>query len=227
MSLLIAAIGSNHFGSMKAAKELIRVANEAGADLIKGQAYRAADMTAGSMPIEFYRHCQLSEEQYIELIHFARDLRTDLFFSIFSSGFERLKKIQTWHKMPASQTAENTSMIDDTEWMVVSTNRALIDANMAPRLKHAWVLYATDHMAADPKLEYLEKLRSQVAGPVGISDHTIGKEAAIKAVRWHNANCVEKHFTLVKDIAWGGVTFPDTIHGATPSELGIIAHAMH
>lgn len=228
MSLLIAKIGLNHFGSMKAAKELIRVANDSGADLIQSHAFRAEDIKLGSMPISFYRHCQLSEEQCIELVHFARSLRTDMFFSIFSEGFERLQKIQNWQKFAASQTTDGLlTDEDDTEWTVMSANKALIDSGNVPRLKHGWALYSTPYMETDPHLEYLEKLRSLIGGPVGISDHTIGKEAAIKAVRWHNAICVEKHFTLVKDLAWEGKTFRDTVHGATPSELQVIAHAMH
>lgn len=227
MSLLIAEISTNHFGNMKAARELIRAANDSGADLIKSRAYRSEDIKNGPMPMGFYRHCQFSEDQCIELVHYARDLRNDLFFTIYSPGFERLRRIQRWQNMSPSQTAANTTMIDDTEYMVVSANRALIDASMAPRLKRAWVLYSTDSLVEDPKIEYLEKLRVQIGGPVGIADRTIGKDNCIRAVRWHNVNCVEKHFTLLNDLSWDGRVCPDTIHAALPAEFSVIGYAMH
>jgi hypothetical protein len=44
---------------------------------------------------------------------------------------------------------------------------------------------------------------------------------------WHNVNCIEKHFTLQKEIKWHGKVFRDTVHGALPRELEVIAHAMH
>gem|GEM_PF-5072622 len=215
---------------MKVAKELIRQCHEAGADLIKGQAYRGEDIKTGSMPQPFYHHCELEEDEYIELIDFARHLGNDMFYSIFSTGFDRLKKHQRWTKYAAAQTAAIQGKFnsdEDTEFTVMSAGRTLIDSKSVPRLRKAWVLYATDYMPKDPQLEYLEKLRSQIGGPVGISDHVIGKDNCIKAIRWHNVNCVEKHVTLLKEQMWNGTVFRDTVHGVTPRELELIANAMH
>jgi N-acetylneuraminate synthase len=229
MSLLIAEIGNNHMGSIKLAKELIRVANESGADLVKGQAFLASDIKTGSMPPEFYQHCELSEDECIELIMYARSIKTDMFFSIFSAGFERLADIQNWTKLSASQT--EAGMFDkkrhDNEWTVVSVSRQTIEKKAVPRMHDAWPLLATPYMPKHVELEWIEKLRDRVNGPVGLSDHHCGVDACLKAIMWHNVNCIEKHFTLQKEIKWHGKVFRDTVHGALPRELEVIAHAMH
>lgn len=226
MSILIAEIGSNHFGNMRVAKELIRVAHESGADLIKGQAYRAEDITSGSMPPEFYKASALTEGQCLELIGYARDLKNDMFFSIFSTGFERVRYCQRWVKLSASQTKGGQFSKDmDTSNAVVSFGRELIKQRRVPRVRRASVLYATDYLARDPELQNIDALADQCGEGVtfGLSDHTVGPESCIRAIRWHGAQVIEKHFTLSKNVDCFGTVFRDTVHGALPKELETIA----
>lgn len=229
MALLIAEIGNNHMGNMRLARELIRQAHESGADLVKGQAFLPEDIKTGSMPPEFYKMCALSEDQYLELIDYAEHIGTDLFYSIFSKGFERLAKRQKWRKFAASQTAAGAFKPEhDSEWTVVSFPAVMLadDRPLRPKPRKSWALYATGYLLPDPQLHLLDVLSDAVDGPVGLSDHNKSFHTCLKAIRNHNVNCIEKHFTLQKDVCWDGVIFRDTVHGATPRELEIIANAI-
>jgi sialic acid synthase SpsE len=231
VSLLIAEIGNCHLGSMKLARELIKQAHESGADVIKGQAFLAKDITTGSMPKRFYEACALSEDQYIELIEYARYLGSDMFYSVFSDGFDRLKQVQSWTKFAASQTSAGAFTKEkDSFSAVVSYSAELIrtmSGNPVPLPKLGWALYATPYLPIDPELQYLEFLEAEVGNQVGLSDHTKSFFTCLRAIRYFNVNCIEKHFTLQKDVCWDGVIFRDTVHGATPRELEIIANALH
>lgn len=228
MSLLISEIGSNHLGSMKLAKELIRISHESGADLIKGQAYKAEDIKKGSMPLEFYKQCELTEVQCIELLDYARSIGTDMFFSIFSEGFDNLSHIQTWHKLAASQTEGlkiNSEL--DKEFNVMSFSKATIQLKKLPKIKKAWPLYATPYMAEDPDIYMIGRLKDQVGDQVGLSDHNYGTRYCLEAINDYDVVAIEKHFTLNKDVSWNGIVFRDTVHGAIPNELEVIANALN
>jgi sialic acid synthase SpsE len=214
-------------GNMRLARELVRQAHEAGADLIKGQAFLAKDITTGSMPQRFYETCALSEDQYLELIEYARGMGSDMFYSIFSEGFTRLRHVQKWTKFAASQHA-GFGRANDTEYTVVSYPAIAINSDaISPKPRRAWAMYATPYLPPDPALHLLDTLTDLIGGPVGLSDHTKSFHSCLKAIRNHGVNCIEKHFTLQKDVCWDGVIFRDTVHGATPRELEIIANALH
>lgn len=225
MSLIIVDIGSNAFGKMHLAKELIRAAHNSGADLIKGQAYKSEDIKTGSMPENFYKMCEFTEEQYIEQIDFARSLGNDMFFSVFSSGFDRLKEYQSWHKWAGSQSKDFV-LKDDTATSVVSFKENAIHNCEVPRMTKGWALYVNEYMAEKPDLKMILKLKEQVRCSVGYSDHSLGVESAIIAIKTYGIDCIEKHFTLQKDIAWWGKVYRDTVHAANPRELETIANAM-
>ena len=225
MSLLIVDLGSNAFGKMHLAKELIRAAHNSGADLIKGQAYRAEDIKTGSMSENFYKMCEFTEEQYIEQIDFARSLGNDMFFSVFSPGFERLKDYQGWSKYAGSQSS-GFKLVDDTATTIVSFKEGMIHNKEVPRMVKGWALYVNEYMVQKPDLKHILRLKEQVKCSVGYSDHSLGIESAILAVKTYGVDCIEKHFTLQKDIAWWGTVYRDTVHAANPRELETIANDM-
>ena len=67
--LLIAEVGNNHFGDFRKAMEMAKIAKESGADLVKMQAFDAADVK-GSMVPGFYKQCAFSPEHCAALIEF-------------------------------------------------------------------------------------------------------------------------------------------------------------
>jgi sialic acid synthase SpsE len=226
--MLIAEIGNNHFGSMRAYKEMIRVAHESGADLIKGQAFRAADIKTGSMPQAFYKMCELSEAQMIELVWFARNLGNDLFFSVFSPGFEKLRAMQKWRKYAASQTREiGIELLPDDPDVIASVPVETQLHRDLRRPKHAELLHVTGYLPKNAHLDRIGELSRWLGRPVGYSDHCLGVDTAIAAVREYGSVIVEKHFTLEKNVSYLGEVYRDTVHGATPSELERLAKAMH
>lgn len=231
--MLIAEIGNNHFGSLEKAKELIRAANDSGADLIKGQAFLAEDLIGkGSMQPEFYRLCAFTREQCCELIDYARGLGNDLFFSVFSQPgefdeFLMVRWKQKWTKLAGSQTrARGGFLLDyDHENVVISVPKDCFWPTLS-EVKRAAVLYVTDYLPQDPELSNIGVLSRILGRQAGYSDHSEGVENCINAARLHGATVIEKHFTLQKGMSFDGRVFRDTIHGATPKEFEALAKAL-
>ena len=222
MKLLIAEIGNNHFGDIELYKEHIAAAIESGADLVKGQAFKAVDLTGGSMDPSFYSKCQLDEEILIELIRYARLLGGDMFFSIFSSGFKELKKFQKWDKYSASQVEKMATpelISRDKRRVIMSVPKG----KYVPHLRYANLLHVSDYLTDRPNLKRIKEMRTVLGKPIGYSDHTIGIQACLTAISDYGSNIIEKHFTLEKSKEWRGVVFRDTVHGCLPDELKEIA----
>jgi sialic acid synthase SpsE len=208
---------------MKKAKGLIKAAHDSGADLIKGQAFKADDIKSGSMSKRFYRACALRVEEYIELIDYARDIGNDLFYSIFSPGFEQLSMYQNWHKIAGVQTSKG--MVDDIydiENMIISVP-GNCNLDYVKKLKKAEFCFVTEYLAEKPDLDYITLLSMWLGRPVGYSDHTIGIEFSKRAYTHFGAHIIEKHFCIKKNQTFDGVVFRDTVHGATPKELEQLA----
>lgn len=217
--MLIAEIGNCHFGDFSRAMEMIKIAHDCGADLIKGQAFKAKDIKSGSMPKEFYEKCQFTTIQYLALIDYARSIGNDLFYSIFSNGLEEVRHEQNWHKVTAAQTKEGKAkLVEDAPNVIVSVRDSAV-----PKLKKASVMYASDYCVTSPTLQYITILSDYLGRPAGYSDHSIGIHHAIRARRFFGATVIEKHFCLAKNEAWKGTVFRDTVHGATPKELERLA----
>ena len=223
MAILIAEVGNNHFGDFDKAKEMIRVAYESGADLVKFQAFLPGAIS-GSMPAEFYTQCAFTLEQYIELIQYGKGVGIDVFHTIFSPELAKLISYQNWIKFAGSQTQKKETQkllrTYDQENVFLSVRP---DRKPLPLVRYANVLYVSDYLAEDPVLDYMDELRRHYERPIGYSDHTIGTDWVKSALLDYGAHVIEKHFTLTRDMKFKGHTFRDTVHGALPWELEIIA----
>ena len=221
--MLIAEIGSNHFGNMENARELIRVARECGADLVKGQAFLAKDIKSGSMPKEFYESCQLDLFEYIELLDYAKDIGIDLFFTIFSPELDTLTSLQNYNKISAHQfkNDEYNPMLLLNENTFVSCPAGTWDK----QIHDAIPLHVSEYLTDTPNLQAIILMRKKYNTlSVGYSDHTIGINACVEAAVNYRAYAVEKHFCLEKNVKIFGQVFRDTIHGCNPSELEQLAN---
>jgi len=215
---IIAEFGVNHFGDIKVAKELIRVAKECGADLAKGQAYLGKDMhNKGSMQNSFYDRVQFSFEEYVELLWYGTHVGIDVFFSVFSRELEGIAYLQKWHKLSGSQIRGNLYDLerDDRENMFFSVPAGA----KFPNFKLAQPMYVNDYMSVSSDLTPITLLEKFFNRPVGLSDHSLGTDLCIRAVRGFGANVIEKHFTLEKNVAFRKRTFRDTIHSLAPKEF--------
>lgn len=221
--MVVAEIGLNHFGSMREAKTLIRAANDSGADIIKSQAF-LAHHHVGTMPRKFYEQCQFLLKQYIELIHYARELKTDLFYSIFSPEFEALKHVQSWHKVTGEQTRKGLAIeFFDQDNVLISVPEGV----GVFAFKKATIMHVTDYLTQNPNLERIVNLKLMLRrDDIGFSDHTVGIENCLKAIEYYGVPVIEKHFCLMQHRSWGNQIFRDTVHGATPKAFQRIVLAM-
>jgi len=223
--MLIAEIGNNHFGDIEFAKDLIAAARMSGADIIKMQAFKAHDLTSGSMQPEFYKQCEFSLQDCIDLIYYARSIGTDLFYTILSPEYKKLSEIQNWNKLSVrAQYHLNPENYDKTNTFI-SFPKNKIFAGM-PSLRYAKILYAGDYLTDDPELNYINILRNRYRRFVGYSCHTVGPHAAIAAVIDNGAKIIEKHFTTRKNMEFEGRVFRDTVHAADCFDLREIKNAL-
>ena len=227
---LIAEIGNMHLGSFSKAKEMIKIAKDSGATLVKFQAFEAKDVAKhGSMPTTFYDEVAFCYEQYLSLVDMGNHFKIPVFFSTFSESMQRLWAYTFYHKVSAKQSVEfNFNKYSDKETTFVSVNR---DYGPAPFLNDAKVMFASKYLDENVDLFEIQNLKDIYKRPVGYSDHTKGIETCYRAVKDHNAGWIEKHFMLDEDKNFnypspgkkGGTLFRDSVHSATPSEFEKLA----
>jgi sialic acid synthase SpsE len=222
-TILITDIGNCHFGSIEDAKELIYQSKQNGADLVKGQAFKA-DGIHGSMSKDFYRQCQFDQPMLIELMDYADEIKIPLFFTIYSIGFDIVMNRQKYQKIAAVQSIKltNTEIENwDNDNMFISINWERIDnchIDPFPKMKKAAMLFASNYLSSKYVLPHLNKFKFNY-NRYGYSDHTLGIENCIKAVELFGAHVIEKHICLENNKEFKGMVFRDTIHGVTPKEI--------
>lgn len=223
--MLIAEIGSNHFGNMRKFKQMIRIAKASGATHVKSQAYRFKDITTGSMNKRFYKQCEFSLKQYIDLIYWARDVANiELFYSIFSDDLLEIMLHTNFYKISKAQFKQGlVYKCKLTNNTLISTDYIAINYDFGD----AQVLYATEYLDKKPDLSLLKTLKSQFKKHIGYSDHTIGVDNCMIAHLKYNAHIIEKHFTVEKNVVVCGKVFRDTVHGADPKEFEKLATILY
>ena len=221
MSILIAEIGNNHLGDFDLAKQLIREAARSGATLVKGQAF-SRNAVQGSMPADFYEQCRFTEDQYIELIYYARLVGIDMFYSIFGVGFEHLRSKQTWNILSASQSRDRELVEEfDRPDTFISVNR---DSRF-PKINDALILCATEYNNVECPLRTIRFMSNFYNKSIGLSDHSIDINICIDAITRGGVKIIEKHFCLEKqknNIKYKGVLFRDSEHAMTPKECSML-----
>jgi len=217
---LIAEIGNNHFGSIQRFKDLCYAAKESGATHVKSQ----AGVTSGSMPKEFYKMSDLGLDVYIDLIYWCEsELNIPLFYSVFSDAYSKLYLHQKIQKVAASQfDSSNVQLYDGKDCLI-----SLKNPEHSHLIKRAKVMWAGEYLDNDPDLSNIHRVLSfSTQNQCGYSDHSVGPFKCIEAITEYDADIIEKHFTLEKNIEFLGGVFRDTTHGATPYEFEKIASAL-
>lgn len=198
--ILVAEVGNNHEGSLKNALELLALAKESGADMVKFQAGHAEGFARKIEDIKRYRKYELGRKGYDYLLDTGNKLNIPVFFSVWSSDFDDYKRLP-YYKIAARQCQKNYIKKHDKAGLIVS----IPYSHPFPKslsIKYATILHCvSEYPALDPKLDrmlYLKKIFPHC--PVGYSDHTIGLDAAKRAVDL-GAEMIEKHFSFTHD--WG------------------------
>lgn len=228
-TMVIAEIGINHGGGMKAARRLVRAAAEAGADVVKTQAYDVTRLYALPEPpiTDHLRLCQLSLEEHIVL----RDLAHELGVEYLSTPFDPESLRMLVEDVGVGRVKIGSGCLTDVRllraaWatglpVILSTGMAsheqvLMADNYLPPWDRMALMQCTSSYPATPKdanLRWIAKVASWGHFAVGYSHHAPGIALPIAAVAM-GATVIEAHLTLDK-----GAEGPDHAASLDPAEF--------
>jgi len=200
---IIAEIGHNHNGDMSIAKELIKQAKEAGADVAKFQLYDVDKITKpGHM--KYYwelKATQLTKEQLAVLYEECQKVGIEFMTSVFD-----VERVGWTEELGMKRYKLASSRIKDEPLIkaIEATGKPIIaslgkwEEGYLPTIKgKVDYLYC---IAKYPTLdEHLGGFPAKFEVYSGFSDHTIGTKWAKLAID-RGAKIIEKHFTLDKSM---------------------------
>jgi N,N'-diacetyllegionaminate synthase len=225
---VIAEIGENHLGQMDLACRMIEEAAKAGADIVKFQSYRGADVRDDDPERDWFSRVELSDASHRELRAYAEKQGIEFLSSPFTVERARLlcENLGLRKVKIASSELLNEPLLDyvndHADTVFLSTGMATLEevclaVARLNRVKTLAILHCvTQYPIEDHEANLLAIPSLAKAFPerlVGYSDHALGIEACVLAVAL-GARVIEKHFTLAK-------TLPGTDHvlSVTPDEL--------
>lgn len=247
---IIAEAGVNHNGSLEAARQLIDVAADAGADAVKFQTFRAERLATIDAPkaeyqlrntgeaetqFEMLKRLELSEDAHRELMAYCAE-RGILFMSTpfdeASADFLDELGVAVF-KLPSGEIT-NLPFIEHVarkgKPLIISTGMAdLGEVGTAVRCLEAAgsppfiLLHCVSNYpaaAGDANLRAMQTMQDAFKVAVGYSDHTLGIEVALAAVAL-GACVIEKHYTLSRDLPG-----PDHRASLEPDELGMMVRGI-
>jgi N,N'-diacetyllegionaminate synthase len=226
--LIVAEIGVNHDGSRDTGLRQVRAAVAAGAQAVKFQTFRADELATRGAPTARYqrraettdqlamlRRLEMRPEDFAAYRQEAARLGAMAFSTPFDAGSAaelasvgvELMKIPsgelTNHDLVAAvartrlPTLMSTGMATDAEVAAaVATFRRARGGPLA--LLHCVSSYPAP--LEEQNLLAIPALRRRFGVPVGLSDHTLGRDAAVAAVAL-GADVIEKHFTIDRSLA--------------------------
>lgn len=239
--LIVAECGSGHLGSKKRAMQLIQAAKDAGADLVKFQAYTPDTITIdhdgpgfvlrsgpwkGRKLYDLYKEAYTPWEWFPDLFTYAKMHKIGCFCSVFdNSSVDMLEKLSCQAYKIASFDIVDTPLIK----YVASTGKPIIiSTGMASQEE---VDAATDVLPPDypqvflhcvsgyptpieqANLWRIKTLGDHLQTRVGLSDHTLGWEVPVAATAL-GACMIEKHLCLSR-----GAGGPDAAFSMEPHEF--------
>jgi N,N'-diacetyllegionaminate synthase len=245
-SYVIAEAGANHNRDLGIAKELIDVAADAGADAVKFQVYRGADIYSTKAPRFKYLADERSPSVLLEAIALPREWLPALAehadaraIAFFATPFdEHAVEVLAAIGVPAMKIA--SFELVDLELIrraasvgvpvVLSTGMATygeiedaLGAVNESGNKQVALLRCASVYPAPAKiinLRSMATMREAFGVPVGLSDHTTGIAVATGAAAL-GADLVEKHFTLSR-----AMSGPDHPFALEPDELRAMVSAV-
>jgi N,N'-diacetyllegionaminate synthase len=239
---VIAEAGVNHNGSLHRAKEMIAVAAEAGADVVKFQTFSAENVvtktaskagyqareTGGGTQLDMLKNLELDRDAHEQLV-VECEAHGILFLS---TPFEEesanlLKSLGVFaFKLPSGELTNIPFLKHVAKMqlpMIISTGMAnMAEVEAAVRAVEAVgnerivLLHCVSDYPADPvdaNLRAIATMHAAFGYPTGYSDHTTGPACAVAAVAL-GAVVIEKHFTLDRNLPG-----PDHRASLEPDEL--------
>lgn len=241
--LIIAEAGVNYNGDIGLAKEMVAIAAEAGADIVKFQTgkpensiskfARKADYqieTTGNdeSQLEMCRKLMLPDEVYPELVDTCKKNHIQFLstpFDIESVDFLEGLGVKTW-KIPSGEITNlplllriartGDPVILSSGMCILSEIKKTVETLQVNGAGEITVLHCNTEYPTpfcDANLLAIRTLHKELQIPTGYSDHTMGIEAPIAATAL-GATVIEKHFTLDRHMDG-----PDQKASIEPSEL--------
>ncbi len=205
---LIVDACSNHLGDVSIAKEMIHVAKESGADIIKFQSWKIEDNQRNEK--EKMAQYQLSEKAHYELLEECKKVDIPFLTTCFSSSMvEFLANLGLEHIKVGSAECGNYKLLEklakhfphmfvstgmhyDEE--VLKTNKLLREKASSYTLFHCVSMYPINDK--DFNLNRLKWLQ-EIALSVGYSDHSKGDDFRADAMAMTmGVDYIERHFIL-------------------------------
>lgn len=243
---IVAEISANHNGSVDRAKEIMLRAKSCGANAVKLQTYTADTITLNSKNDDFlikgglwdgqflydlYRTAETPFEWHKPLFDYARSINLTCFSTPFDeSAVDLLEDLNTPAYKIASFEAIDLPLIryvaSTKKPMVISTGMAsleeiseAIECARSAGCEDLIVLHCISSYPApieQSNLRTIPDLKSKFNIIPGLSDHTLGTQAAIASVAL-GACFIEKHFTLDRSEIG-----PDSSFSIEPTELEVL-----
>jgi N,N'-diacetyllegionaminate synthase len=237
---LIAEVAQAHDGSLGLAHAFIDAAATAGVDAIKFQTHIAAEESTTSEPwrikfskqdntrFDYWKRMEFTPEGWAGLKSHAEEKGLLFLSSAFShAAVDMLRSLGMSAWKVASGELTNLPLIEhmatDGKPIMLSTGMSPhdeIDAavNVVRTSKSAFAIFqCTTQYPSPPEsigLNMLDELREKHRCAVGLSDHSGTIYPTLAAVAAHNAQLIEVHLTLSRDM-FG----PDVVASVTPAEL--------
>jgi N,N'-diacetyllegionaminate synthase len=209
--VIIAEIGVNHEGDVKACAEMIEAAAKSGADAIKLQTIDADEnYVEGTESHTLFKQCELSRDNTARMFDLARKLGMEAFTT--AGDFDTIDWVDELapaaHKV-SSGLLTSTPIIkylcEKKRTVLMSTgfanyeetDRAVSLAQSYPGLP-VGVFQCTSKYptpSEEVNLSAIRALQKRYRLPVGFSDHSMGIEASILSVA-SGALMLERHFTM-------------------------------
>jgi len=229
-TLIIAEAGVNHNGNMNYAKKLVLAAKKAGADYVKFQTFKADNVTKKNTLLvnyqknsnlksqyELLKKLELSENQHKIIINFCK--KNKIKFLSTPSDIDSCKLLKKLGlkiiKISSGEINNYPLLVEISKFakkVILSTGmsnmfeiknaiRILKKKNLKDNditILHCTTSYPTHY--EDVNILAINFLKKKIKNPIGYSDHTSGKEAALAAVTL-GATIIEKHITLNKNLS--------------------------
>lgn len=218
-------------GKLGLAKQLVKAAQEAGADAVKGQAFLPGDVYhLGTMPKRFYDEVALPLNKCMELIAYGDSIGIDVFFTILSKPFEPLKRLQAFNKIAAAQFHAITP--EPLAYKEIDTSNTFISMSYPnPDIKSEWLqnanlLYATGYKGKVYHQHY-DMISALFKRQLGLSHNLPGFQDIIEMSKEYELPWVEKHFFLGTQIVWDAFTYRDCLHSINPNEFEQLRKALN
>lgn len=248
---VIAELSANHGQDLETARRMVRAAAESGADAIKLQTYRPDTLTidcdndyfqiqgtawAGQTLYQLYESAFTPWEWHAELQSLTHSLGLEFFSTPFDeTAVDFLETLDVLVYKIASFELVDIGLLKK----VASTGKPVIaSTGMAtkPEIELATktlkengcqniaLLKCTSAYPAPAEsmgLNLIPRLKSDFECVTGLSDHSLGNEAAIASITL-GGSIIEKHFTLSREL--GG---PDAGFSLEPDEFKQMVDAVH